>query len=89
MLAGVGMQEKAKEVVDELVKKGEMSESQGAKFIKEWSDQAEKSATDMNKLIHDAVSKAIESMPLATKTDMQKISKEIETLSDRVKKLEG
>ncbi len=33
LLAGLGMQEKVREFVDELVKKGELSETQGAKLV--------------------------------------------------------
>ena len=42
MLAGFGVQEKVKEFVDDLVKKGELSESQGAKLVKEWSEKVRK-----------------------------------------------
>ena len=49
LLAGLGMQEKVKEFVEELVKKGELSESQGAKIIKEWSNKAETSKEEFDK----------------------------------------
>ena len=39
LMAGLGVPEKMKEMVDDLVKKGELSESQGAKLVKEWSER--------------------------------------------------
>jgi polyhydroxyalkanoate synthesis regulator phasin len=42
MFAGFGAQDKVREFIDELVKKGELSESQGAKLVKEWTEKAEK-----------------------------------------------
>ena len=44
MLAGLGIQEMVKEFLDDLVKKGELSESQGAKLLKEWTEKAGKTS---------------------------------------------
>jgi len=88
LLAGVGAQEKVMEFIDELVKKGELSESQGAKLIKEWTAQAEKSSSELNKAVSDAVAKAFEKVNLPRKEDIDKLSEKIEALSERVKKLE-
>ena len=45
LLAGIGMQEKAVELIDEMVKKGELSDKDGAKLIKEVSKKAQESGT--------------------------------------------
>lgn len=89
LLAGLGMQEKVREFVDEMVKKGELSESDGAKLIKEWSEKADKGTTDINKSISDAIGKAMKKMNLLTKDDMDELRKEIRALGGRLKKLEG
>jgi polyhydroxyalkanoate synthesis regulator phasin len=39
LMLGIGVPEKVKELVDELVEKGELSESQGAKIVKECSEK--------------------------------------------------
>ncbi|NOY65180.1 MAG: hypothetical protein GXO97_07295 [Nitrospirae bacterium] len=88
MLAGFGAQEKIKEFVDELVKKGELSESQGAKLVKEWTERAEKSTEDVTKTLSDIIAKSLEKMNLPTKDDIDNIDKKLKTLSARVKKLE-
>lgn len=89
LLAGFGVQEKVKEFIDELVKKGELSESQGAKLVKEWTEKADKSTSDLGKSISELVTKTLEKMNIPTKDDMEKLNKKIQSLSLRVKKLEG
>jgi poly(hydroxyalkanoate) granule-associated protein len=88
MLAGFGAQEKFQELVDELVKKGELSESQGAKLVREWSDKAEKGTSDLNKTFSDMVTKTLEKMNIPTKEDFKKLDKKISALSTRVKHIE-
>lgn len=89
ILAGFGVQEKVKEFIDELVKKGELSESQGAKLVKEWTEKADKSTADLSKTISDIVSKTLEKMNIPTKDDIERLNKKVQNLSMRVKKLEG
>ena len=89
MLAGFGMQEKVKEFIDELSKKGELSESQGAKLVKEWTEKAEKGTEGFSKNFSEILSKTMEKMNLPTKDDIDKLSKKTQNLSNRVKKLEG
>ncbi len=88
MLAGFGVQEKVREFVDDLVKKGELSESQGAKLVKEWSDKFEKNTTDISKSVNEVVTKALEKMNLPTKDDVQKLNEKIDSLASRVAKVE-
>jgi len=88
MLAGFGIQERVKEFVDELVKKGELSESQGAKLVREWTEKADKSTDELSKSISEVVSKTLEKMNIPTKEDVEKLNKTITELSSRIKKLE-
>ncbi len=89
LLAGFGVQEKVKEFIDDLVKKGELNESQGAKLIKEWTDSAKKTTTDFTQGFSDIVTKTLEKMNLPTRDDIEKINSKINSLSRRIKKLEG
>ena len=89
MLAGLGMQQKVSEFVDELVKKGELSESQGAKLVKEWSEKAEKGTEGLTKNFSEILTKTLDKMNLPTKDDIEKLNKKVQALSGRVKKLEG
>jgi polyhydroxyalkanoate synthesis regulator phasin len=89
MLAGFGMQEMVKEFLDNLVKKGELSESQGAKLLKEWTEEAGKTSDQLSKNISEIMTKTLRKMNLPTKDDIEKLNKEIRSLSNRLKKLEG
>ena len=89
IMAGFGVQEKVKEFIDELVKKGELNESQGAKLVKEWTETADKTSDQFTKSFSEVISKTMDKMNLPTKDDIEKLSKEIQDISARVSKLEG
>ena len=89
LLAGLAVQEKVNEFINELVKKGELSESQGAKLVREWTEKADKSTEQFSKSLSDIVTKTMEKMALPTKDDIEKLNKKIQALSARVKRLEG
>lgn len=89
LLAGFGVQERLKEVVDDFIKRGELSEAQGAKLVKEWTEKAEKTTTDLDKSISDAVTRALEKMNIATRVDLNNLEKKHKALAAKVRKLEG
>lgn len=89
VLAGFGVQEKVREFIDELVKKGELSESQGAKLVKEWTEKADKGATDINRNVSDLMSKTLEKVNIPSKEEFDRLDKMVQNLSSRVRKLEG
>jgi polyhydroxyalkanoate synthesis regulator phasin len=89
ILAGFGIQEMIKEFLDELVKKGELSESQGAKLFKKWTEKAGKTSEQLSKNISEMLTKTLEKMNLPTKEDIERLNKELQSLSERIKKLEG
>jgi len=89
LLAGFGVQDKVKEFIDELVKKGELNESQGAKLVKEWSDKAEKNTEEISKGLHDLIEKTLDRMKLPSKSEFDKMIEKINSLESRVSKIEG
>jgi len=89
LMAGLGMQEKVKELVEDLVKKGELNEHEGAKLMKEWMEKAKHSGGDINKKVTEGLSKGYEKANIATKDDMDKLAKKVQQLTVRVKKLEN
>ena len=88
LLAGLGVQEKVKEFVDELVKKGELSDSQGAKLIKEMAEKADKGTEDLSKTFSELITKTLDKMNLPTRDDLEKINKKLNSLSAKIKKIE-
>lgn len=88
LLAGLGAQEKIKESINELVKRGELSESQGARIIKEWAQLADRSTSQLKDDIADIVSKTLEKMNIPTKVEFENLKKKVEGLSARIEALE-
>ena len=88
LMAGIGVPEKLKEMVDELVEKGELSESEGAKLVKECSEKVGKTGDDLNKSMTELINKTLEKMNIPTREEVEKLSKKESTLSSRIKKLE-
>lgn len=89
MLAGLGVQDKMKELVDDLVNKGEISEREGAKLVKEFMDKAKSSSNDFRGKVNDTVGKGFEKVNIATKDEHDKLAKKVQQLTVRVKKLEN
>ncbi len=89
LLAGLGLQETVREFVDDLVKKGELSESQGAKLFKEWSERAEKSSDTLSRNLSDLITTSLKKMNIPTMDDMEKLNKEVDALSRRLAALES
>ena len=89
MLAGLGAQEKAKDFVDELVKAGELSKSDAASLVKEWTSKAEDSRKDFDHKVKDAISAGFEKLNIPTRDDIEKIEKKLQNISARLTKLEG
>ncbi|MEW6162136.1 MAG: phasin family protein [Nitrospirota bacterium] len=88
LLAGFGAQEKVREFIDDLVKKGELSKSQGAKLIKTWTEKADKGTERFTKNVSNMINKTLEKMNLPTKKDIQELNKKIEALSKKLEESE-
>jgi polyhydroxyalkanoate synthesis regulator phasin len=88
MLAGFGVQEKVKEFIDDLVKKGELSESQGAKMVKEWSEKVDKNAEDISKSLNELVQRSLAKMNLPSRKEITELNEKVDALFARVRALE-
>jgi len=89
MLAGLGVQDKMKELVDDLVNKGDISEREGAKLVKEFMDKAKNSSTDFRDKVNETRRKSYEKADIATKEEHDKLARKVQQLTVRVKKLEN
>jgi polyhydroxyalkanoate synthesis regulator phasin len=89
VLASLGVQEKMKDFVDDLIKKGELNEHEGAKLMKEWMTKAKTSTEDVNRMAIDGMRVALDKMNIATKEELDSLTKKVQQLSVRLKKLES
>ena len=87
-MAGLGMQETVKNFVDELVQKGELNESQGAKIIREWSEKAGGSKEEFDRSLKEFIDKAVEKVNFPTRKEVEQIKESVEAISLRLKILE-
>ncbi len=89
LMAGLGVPEKLKDITDDLVKKGELSESQGARLVKECTEKAAKSGEDISKSISDLIKMTMEKMNIPSRDEVDELNKKVKSLSSKVRKLEG
>ncbi len=88
LMVGIGVPEKIRELVDELVKKGELSESQGARLVRECSEKVSGAGEDISKAITEIINKTLEKMNIPARDEVDELRKKLKSLSTRVKKLE-
>jgi len=87
-MAGLGVPEKMKDLVEDLVKKGELSESEGARLVKECTEKVTKSGEDISKSVSELIGKTLEKMNIPTRNEVEELKKKLKSLSSKVKKLE-
>ncbi|MBF0317587.1 MAG: hypothetical protein HQL04_05370 [Nitrospirae bacterium] len=88
MFAALGAQEMVMELVEKLVQKGQLSEAQGMKLVKEWTDKINQTGTDISINLAEVVHKTLERMSLPTKEDFDGLVKKVNILTARVSDLE-
>jgi polyhydroxyalkanoate synthesis regulator phasin len=90
-LAGLGLldlsQEKAKELVDELVKRGEMSRQEGAKFVQGAMERAQEERKTMEERLRSGLEGAFARMNLATKDDLARLEKRVAALEGHLEEM--
>jgi len=89
MLMGFGIlsltREKAEEWIDELVRRGEISEKEGREAVDEFVEKSKEMRQDLSSRVESAVEEAVKKMNLATRDDLDKLKKKINALEKTVK----
>jgi len=88
LMAAIGIPEKINEVVEDLIKKGELSESQGARLVKECTEKVSRTGDELQKNLSELIDKTLETMNIPTRDEVDGLNKKVTALSARVKKLE-
>lgn len=90
IFTGIGIaavsKEKIEESVKEMIAKGSMTEQEGRKFVEEMTGYTEKAKSELEKQVNGYVEKAIDSMGLVRKRDIEEIQSTILAIQ---KQLEG
>lgn len=92
MLAGIGAltvtKEKVEELVDDLIKKGELSKDDRAKFVRELLDKAEARSHEVKKWVEETVKVTIPKVKVAKAEEVAALSKRVDKLTKAVSRLE-
>jgi len=88
-LMGVGLaamtEEKAKEIVSEMEKKGEISKEEGKKLVNEIMEERKKQRKEMEEKVSSEVEKAMTKAGLATKDDVKKLDRRLKNIEEMLK----
>ncbi len=79
-------QEKLKEITDDLVVKGNLTQKEGGDIFKELIKVAEESQKKIRGLVEDQVHKAMKEAGIATKADVKALEGKIARLEAQLKK---
>ena len=92
VLAGLGLisltSEKAEEFAKELIKRGELTENEKAKFVKDVLDQSEKTKTEIEQKIEKTVETILSRINIPSRKEFEELKNKVEELSRQVNKTE-
>lgn len=77
--------EQAEKLVDELVKRGEMSRADSAGFVNELMKKAEDARQRMKDSVRDSVRSVVAELKLATKDDIERLERKLDALAGQGK----
>lgn len=84
MLAGLGAvsmtRERAEQMFDEYVSKGRAERENRSGFVKEVMDSAERTRTELERIVSDQVKETVNSLQLASQEDVQRIEQKLDQL---------
>ena len=87
VLAGLGVlsltYEKAENLAKDLIKKGELSETEEAKFIKDLMEKAEKTGSEVKQRIEKTVRETLKKLNIPTRKDLDEIKEKLDELSKK------
>ncbi len=88
MLMGLGMinltKEKAEELVDELIKRGEIAKEEKFKIVDRLLKQAQEQEKELMQKISEMVKKTVTEMGMPTKEDLEKILKKLDEIEKKI-----
>lgn len=90
VLLGLGVlamtKEKAEEITDELIQKGQATKENRHQLIDDLLSRAKKLETDLESLINKQIKITIEKLGIPTKKDFDDLKKKIDTLIKKIEK---
>jgi len=92
LLAGLGMltltREKVEQVLDDLVKKGEISKDESTRVIREWADKIDARTRESRLWIRSQIEEIWDQVRPGSEAKLEQISARLDKLEARLKKIE-
>jgi len=85
VMAGLGAESKAREALQDLVRRGEDNQADYAKKVKGRVEFFEEDLKRLEKKERELIGKLMDRLPIATKADLNRLEKKIQDLSARLK----
>lgn len=87
VLTGLGIlsltREKAENLAKDLIRKGELSETEETKFVKDLMKKAEKAGGEIEEKIEKTVGKTLKKLNIPTRKDLDEIKQKLDKLSKK------
>jgi len=91
ILAGIGIysltKDKAQEIMQELVKQGELAKEEGPKFVKAMMDKADEELTYVRQFVDNRINETLEKFRPSYEEELKKLNQKIDKLTKEVEKL--
>ena len=81
--------EQAEKVVEELVKKGEMTQEESKGFVSELIQKGQETQKELEVFINNKVQQLLGQLNLVTKDEAQRLEQQISQLEERINQLEN
>jgi polyhydroxyalkanoate synthesis regulator phasin len=88
-LIGLALTERAKEVADELAKKGEASQSEEARRVRAFFESAEKGGHEFNQKMSDLGKRIAGNVRFPSRADIDRLEKELADLAAQFRRWES
>ena len=93
MFAGIGAlymtKEKAEEIVNELIAKGQLSKEEKSKKVKELMEKAEEKVKEVTLMIETQVEKAMDKINKTEKKEIEALKQKVQKLTDEMDKIKN
>ncbi len=81
--------EKATEIVNDLIEKGHLTKEEKTQRIKELMDTTETKVKEFSNIVEEKVKKAVDSIRLPERSEIEELKKQIEELKNQVNDLKS
>ncbi|GLH62723.1 polyhydroxyalkanoate synthesis regulator [Parageobacillus sp. G301] len=74
--------EQVEKLIDELVKKGELSLEESKDIIEQWKQQTDERKAELQRIVREQIKQVIDKLDLVTKDELQQLEQRIRRLEE-------